>query len=176
MKFTQLDIKGAYLITLDIFEDERGTFARQFCKDEFKKIGIDINLCQCNISTNKFKGTIRGMHYQKAPYLEPKIVSCIKGKIYDVIVDLRQDSSTYLKWCATELSDDNNKLIYIPPLVAHGFQTLVDDSAVYYQLGEFFKPDYYAGVRYNDPKIGIEWNNIEPVIMNERDRNYELLQ
>lgn len=175
MKFEKLDIEGACLITLEPYEDERGSFVRQFCAEEFKKAGIDFNICQCNISTNKQKGTIRGMHYQKEPYSEKKIVSCIKGKVYDVIVDLRKNSKTYLKWLSFELSENDNKILYIPPLVAHGFQTLVDDTTVYYQLGEFFKSDFYDGIRYNDPKIGIEWKNIKPVIINERDRNYRLL-
>lgn len=175
MKFDKLGIEGAYLITLEPYEDERGSFARQFCADEFKKAGIDFNICQCNISTNKHKGTIRGMHYQKEPYPEKKLVSCIRGKVYDAIVDLRKNSKTYLKWLTFELSENDNKILYIPPLIAHGFQTLVDDTTVYYQLGEFFKSDYYDGIRYNDPKVGIEWKKIEPVIMNERDRNYRLL-
>ena len=175
MNFEELNIKGAYLITLEPFEDERGTFARQFCKNEFKKNGIDFEICQCNLSTNKKRGTIRGMHYQKEPYPEPKIVSCIKGAIYDVIVDLREDSETYLKWIGTELSESNNKLLYIPPQVAHGFQTLEDNSTVFYQLGEFFKPEYYDGINYDDPKIGIKWKDIEPIIMNDRDKGYKFL-
>lgn len=176
MKFTELELKGAYLIELEEFKDERGTFARQFCKNELSKYGIDFDICQCNISKNYKKNTIRGMHYQKEPYLEPKMVSCLSGKYFDVIVDLRQDSPTYLKWQAVELSEDNNKMLYIPPMFAHGFQTLEDNTTVYYQLGEFFKPEYYAGLRYNDPKLNIKWQDFgfEP-IMNERDKNYELL-
>ena len=175
MKFEELKIKGAYLITLEPFMDERGSFARQFCKKEFEKAGIDFNICQCNISESKKRGTIRGMHYQKSPYLEPKMVSCIKGSLFDVIVDLRKDSPTYLEWIGTELTESNNKLLYIPPLVAHGFQTLEDNSTIFYQLGEFFQPDYYDGIRYNDPAVNIKWKPIEPVITNERDKNYTLL-
>ena len=132
-------------------------------------------MCQCNISSNKKCGTIRGMHYQKEPYPEPKIVSCIKGSVYDVIADLREDSPTYLKWIGTELSESNNKLLYIPPQVAHGFQTLEDNSTVFYQLGEFFKPEYYDGIRYDDPAVGIKWKDIEPIIMNDRDKSYKFL-
>lgn len=176
MKFEELDIKGAYLITLEPFKDERGTFTRQFCKKEFAKLGIDFDICQCNISTNKKRGTIRGMHYQKAPYLEPKIVSCVKGSVYDVIVDLREDSPTYLKWCGVELSETNNKQILIPPMVAHGFQTLEDDSTIFYQLGEFFYPEYYDGVRYDNPAFGIEWKDIKPIIISEKDQKYELIK
>ena len=175
MIFEELEIKGAYLITLESIEDERGSFARQFCKKEFGKIGIDFNICQSNISTNKKRGTIRGMHYQKEPYPEPKIVSCIKGSVYDVIIDLRKDSPTYLKWIGTELTETNNKLLYIPPLVAHGFQTLEDNTTIFYQLGEFFHPECYDGVRFDDPAFGIEWKDIKPIIINERDKNYELV-
>jgi len=176
MKFTELGLKGAYLIELEEFKDERGTFARQFCKKEFQQIGLDVNLCQCNVSKNFKKNTIRGMHYQKAPFLEPKIVSCFQGAFYDVIVDLRPTSPTYLKWIGVELTEQNGRMLYIPPNFAHGFQTLEDNTTVYYQLGEFFVPGCYAGLRYNDPKLGITWKDLgtEP-IMNERDKNYELL-
>lgn len=176
MKFRELDLKGAYLIELEEYRDERGTFARQFCKKELAKIGINFNICQCNISKNYKKNTLRGMHYQKEPFLEPKIVSCLSGKYYDVIVDLRKDSPTFLKWQGIELAANDNKALYIPPMFAHGFQTLEDNTTVYYQLGEFFNADYYAGVRYNDPKINIKWKDLESeLVMNERDRNYELL-
>ena len=176
MKFTELDLKGAYLIELEEFKDERGTFARQFCKKEFQKAGIEVDLCQCNISKNFKKNTIRGLHYQKEPFLEPKIVSCLQGSFYDVIVDLRPSSPTYLRWQGLELSESNGKMLYIPPNFAHGFQTLQDNTTVYYQLGEFFQPNCYAGLRYNDPKIGITWKDLGTApIMNERDKNYELL-
>lgn len=176
MKFKELDLKDAFLIKLEEFKDERGTFARQFCKKELAEHGIDFNICQCNISKNYKKNTLRGMHYQKEPFLEPKLVSCLNGRLYDVIVDLRKDSPTYLKWASIELSEENNRILYIPPNFAHGFQTLEDNTTVYYQLGEFFKAEYYAGVRYNDPKIGIKWIDLgfEPII-NERDKNYDLL-
>ena len=176
MKFTELKLKGAYLIELEEFSDNRGTFARQFCKNEFAALGVDFNICQCNISKNRKKNTLRGMHYQKTPFLEPKLVSCFKGRFFDVVVDLRRDSPTYLQWAGVELSESNNKMLYVPPNFAHGFQTLEDDTTVYYQLGEFFKPEYYAGLRYNDPKLAIQWKDLggEP-IMNDRDMNYELL-
>lgn len=172
MKITELEIKGAYLIELEEFKDERGTFSRQFCKNELKKFGIDFDIKQCNISKNYKKGTIRGMHYQKEPYPEIKMVSCLKGSIYDVIVDIRRDSETYLKWISTELTEDNNKMLYIPSGCAHGFQTLKDNSTLYYQLGEFFMPDYYDGVRYNDSAFNIEWKDLGKPIMNDRDKNY----
>jgi dTDP-4-dehydrorhamnose 3,5-epimerase len=171
MKFTELKVKGAYLIEFEEHSDERGIFAKQFCKKEFESISFDIK--QCNISKNYKKGTLRGLHYQKAPYEEVKLVSCFKGKCFDVIVDLRPNSPTYLKWDGAELTE--NKSMYIPALCAHGFQTLEDDTILYYQLGEYFMPEHYAGIRWNDPKIGIKWHETENLIMNERDKNYELL-
>lgn len=175
MKFTELNLKDAYLIELEEFKDNRGTFSRQFCKKELENVGINFNICQCNISKNYKKNTLRGMHYQKEPFLEPKIVSCMKGAFYDVIVDLREDSPTYLKWQGVELTENNNKMLYIPPMFAHGFQTLVDNTLVYYQLGEFFNPEYYDGIRFNDPKINIQWKDLGNPIMNDRDKNYKLL-
>ena len=151
MKISPLDIQGAYLIEIQEYKDERGSFARQFCKNELKQYGIDFDIKQCNVSKNYKAGVLRGMHYQKEPYPEIKMVSCFKGAIYDVLVDIRKKSPTYLKWIATELTEDNGKMLYIPSGVAHGFQVLKDNSTVYYQLGEIFMPDYYAGVRWNDP-------------------------
>ncbi|MEG2237547.1 MAG: dTDP-4-dehydrorhamnose 3,5-epimerase [Akkermansia sp.] len=175
MKIIPLDIEGAFLIKLEKIKDERGSFARQFCKKELTKAGIDFEIKQCNISTNNKEGVLRGLHYQKEPYPEIKMVSCIKGKIYDVLVDVRPNSSTYLKWIMNELSEENGNLIYIPSGVAHGFQTLEANSLVYYQLGEFFMPEFYAGIRWNDPKIGIIWPDCPTRVMNERDANYDLL-
>ncbi len=176
MKISQLKIiKDACLIELEEYRDERGAFARQFCKRELKEFGIDFEVCQCNISKNYKKNVLRGLHYQKAPHLEQKIVYCPKGGIYDVIVDLRPNSTSYLKWEAVELTEDNNKMLYIPPLVAHGFQTLVDNTLVFYQMGNYFEANSYAGLRYNDPKIGIKWKACDGLIINERDKNYDLL-
>ena len=174
MKFSKLDIQGAFLIESEEYKDERGSFARQFCKKELSEHGIDFNIKQCNISKNYKKGVLRGMHYQKEPYPEIKIVSCFKGAIYDVLVDIRKDSPSYLKWIATELTENNNKSLYIPSGVAHGFLTIEENSIVYYQLGEFFMPEYYSGVRYNDPAFNIIWPKCDRLIINERDKNYEL--
>lgn len=168
-------ISGVKIINSEPFFDERGTFARQFCKKEFQKNGIGFDVCQCNISKNLKKGTLRGLHYQKEPYPESKIVSCFQGAFFEVIVDLREDSPTYLQWESFELTEDNNKMIYIPPNCAHGFQTLVDNTTVYYQLGNYFKEECYDGLRWNDPKIGIEWPIKDNVIINERDNSYKLL-
>ncbi len=175
MKIFPLKIAGAYLIKPEAHIDERGSFARQFCKKELAAAGLDFDIKQCNISKNYKAGVLRGMHYQKEPYPEIKLVSCFKGAIYDVIVDLRPDSPTYLEWAGMELSENNNHMVYIPSGIAHGFQTLVNDSVVYYQLGEFFMPDYYDGIRWNDPKINVQWPECSHRIINSRDENYEFL-
>lgn len=174
MKIESLPIAGAYRVTLEPHEDERGSFARQFCRHELAAAGIDFEIKQCNVSRNVHAGTLRGMHYQKEPYPEIKLVSCLKGAFYDAIVDLRKDSPTYLKWTSAELTEQNGVMIYIPSGVAHGFQTLVDDTTVYYQLGEFFMPEYYSGVRWNDPAFGIVWPECANRLINERDANYAL--
>lgn len=175
MKISPLSINGAYLLEMQEFKDERGSFARQFCKKELAEYGIDFDIKQCNLSKNYKKGVLRGMHYQKEPYPEIKMVSCLKGRIYDVLADIRPSSPTYLTWVATELSENNCKMLYIPSGVAHGFMTLEDDSVVYYQLGEFFMPNYYSGVRWNDPKLNIQWPDCGSITINERDANYDLL-
>ena len=175
MKIIELDIAGAYLIEREEFKDERGSFSRQFCINEMKEYGINFDIKQCNVSKNKHRGVLRGMHYQKYPYPEIKMVSCLKGGVYDVIVDIRPNSKSYLKWIGTELTEENNKMLYIPAGVAHGFQSLTDDSVVYYQLGEFFFFFFYSGIRWDDPKLNIYWPACERRIINERDKSYELL-
>jgi len=175
LKFTELELKGAYLIEMEEFKDERGSFARQFCKKELANVGLDTEICQCNLSKNYKKGTLRGLHFQNDPYPETKVVSCMKGAFFDVIVDLRKDSPTYLHWISQELTENNNQMLYIPANFAHGFQTLVDDTVVYYQLGNYFVPECYDGLRWNDPKIGIKWPDCEKRIINERDNSYKLL-
>ena len=172
MIFTKLSITGAFLIEQDVKPDDRGSFARQFCKNELDAAGIAFDIKQCNTSKNIHAGTLRGMHYQKEPYPEIKMVSCLSGSMFDVIVDLRKDSPSYMKWCAATLSGLDGKAIYIPAGVAHGFQTLEDNTTVYYQLGEFFMPEFYSGVRWNDPAFGIEWPQCERRIINERDNSY----
>lgn len=171
MIFTETDIKGAYLIALEKHEDERGFFARSFCKNEFAAHGLVTEFVQCNISYNKKKGTLRGMHFQAAPYEEVKIVSCISGAIYDVILDIRKESGTYGNWIAAELTGENRKMLYIPSGVAHGFQTLEDHSAVFYQMSEFYHPECARGIRWNDRKYGIQWP-IEEIIMSPRDKGF----
>lgn len=157
MIFTETKIHGVYIIEPELLSDERGFFARSFCKEEFRNHGLETDIVQCNISYNKKKGTFRGMHYQVPPFEEAKIVSCTKGSIYDVVVDLRRDSQTYCQWVATELSEKNFKIMYIPRGCAHGFQTLEDNTMVYYQMTEFFHPECTRGVRLDDPTIRFKW-------------------
>ena len=175
MKFIPQPLEGVYLIEQERISDERGWFARQFCQHELAAHGIPLDLKQCNLSYNTYAGTLRGLHYQKDPYPEIKLVSCLQGRIFDVVVDLRPNSPTYLQHISSELSADNGRMLYIPPMCAHGFQTLEDNSIVYYQLGEFFHPEAYSGVRWNDPKLNITWPACTKRIMNARDNSYALL-
>ncbi|MDR2426511.1 MAG: dTDP-4-dehydrorhamnose 3,5-epimerase [Endomicrobium sp.] len=174
MKFTPLKIKGAFLIELDCHRDERGTFTKFFCKEEFLKAGIKFNSVQCNVSVNYKAGTLRGLHFQMTKK-ENKLVSCICGACYDVCVDIDKNSPTYLQWEAVELSQDNGKMILIPPACAHGFQTLKNNTVICYHVNEIFKPNLYSGLCWNDPKIGIIWPKCKKRIINDRDKNYELL-
>ncbi len=172
MKFFETKLKGAYIIEPERLEDERGFFARTFCQKEFEAHCLNPRLVQCSISHNKRKGTIRGMHYQIAPMAESKLVRCTKGAIYDVIIDLRQDSSIYCKWIAMELNAEDFRTLYIPEGFAHGFQTLEDDTEVFYQMSEFYAPYYARGVRWDDPAFGIEWP-LPVKIISEKDRSYK---
>ncbi|MCC7188728.1 MAG: dTDP-4-dehydrorhamnose 3,5-epimerase [Anaerolineales bacterium] len=171
MLFSETKLKGAYLIDLERREDERGFFARSWCADEFGKLGLYTRLAQCNVSFNLKKGTLRGMHFQAEPYPEAKVVRCTMGAIYDVIVDLRPDSPTFKQWVGAELSAENRRALYVPEGFAHGFQTLTDNSEVFYQMSEFFHPECARGVRWDDPAFGIEWPVGEPII-SMRDREY----
>jgi len=175
MKINELELKGAYLIELEPFEDERGTFTRQFCKKELAKVGIDFEICQCNISRNYKSGTLRGMHFQNKPYREAKMVSCLKGAFVDIIVDIRENSETYLQWESIQMEEGNNKVLYIPPDFAQGFQTLVDETIIYYQMGNYYAPGQANGLRWDDPTLGIIWPKCDNRIINERDKTYELI-
>ena len=157
MIFTETKLTGAFIIDVDPHEDERGFFARSWCEDEFKQHGLNPRLVQCNISFNKKRGTLRGMHYQAAPFAEAKVVRCTMGAIYDVIIDLRPDSSTFKQWFAVELTAENRRALYVPEDFAHGFQTLTDNAEVFYQMAEFFHPECARGVKWNDPAFGILW-------------------
>jgi len=171
MIFKETKLKGAYIIELEPLEDERGFFARSFCQKEFEEHGLNPRIVQCNISYNKKKGTLRGMHYQITPYQEAKLVCCTKGAIYDVIIDLRKDSPTLKQWIAVELTAENRRMLYVPEGFAHGFQTLKDDTVVFYQMSEFYHPECARGVRWDDSVFGIIWP-IAPGIISERDRVY----
>ncbi len=157
MKFTETPLKGSYVVDLDPFQDERGWFARTYCKKEFDSIGHTKEWVQLNHSFTKKKGTIRGMHYQLPPYSEIKLVRCISGSVYDVIIDLRKGSSTFLNFFEVELSSINRKMLYIPEGFAHGFQTLADDSELLYHHSQFYLPGVEGGIKYNEPKINIQW-------------------
>lgn len=169
--FAETEIKGAFVIEPEFLADERGFFTRSFCRNEFRDHGLETSIVQCNISYNKKKGTIRGMHYQVKPYEEAKIVSCTKGAIYDVLLDLRKDSETFSQWVGIELNDKNFTMLYAPKGCAHGFQTLKDDTIVYYQMTEFFHPECARGVRWDDPSFGIQWPDGDRII-SEKDRQF----
>jgi len=172
MIFTSTPLAGSYLIEPDLISDERGFFARTWCRNEFADKGLNPNLVQCNISYNKVRGTLRGMHYQKAPYAEAKLVRCTQGGIYDVIIDLRSDSKTFTQWFGVELTAENRKALYVPEGFAHGFITLKDDTEVLYQMSEFFHAECAAGARWNDPVFSIQWP-VEVKVISERDQNYQ---
>jgi dTDP-4-dehydrorhamnose 3,5-epimerase len=169
--FTETKLQGAFILELDKREDDRGFFARSWCQKEFQAHHLNPRIVQCNVSFNRMKGTLRGMHYQAAPLAEAKLVRCTAGALYDVIIDLRPDSPTYKQHVSEVLSAANYKMMYVPEGFAHGFQTLEDDTEIFYQMSEFYSPEYARGVRYNDPAFGINWMIGNPVIV-DRDRNY----
>ena len=171
MIFTETKLAGAFVIELERHADERGFFARTFCQQEFEAHGLNARVAQCNVSFNKRKGTLRGMHYQAAPFAEAKLVRCTAGSIYDVIIDLRPGSATFKRHFAVELSAENHRMLYIPEDFAHGFQTLEDDTEVFYQMAQRYSAEHARGVRWNDPAFGIEWPKGERIII-ERDQNY----
>ncbi|MEM6265276.1 MAG: dTDP-4-dehydrorhamnose 3,5-epimerase [Bacteroidota bacterium] len=171
MKFTETPLNGAYILDVVKHEDDRGFFARQFCINELADHDLESQLVQCNISFNHKKGTFRGMHFQRAPHAEDKIVSCTQGAILDIIVDLRQGSETFKQWTAVELSAENHRMLYVPKGFAHGFLTLKDDTVVYYQMTEFFHPESAGGFRWNDEAFDIMLP--APIeVISDRDATY----
>ena len=172
MIFKETNLKGAFIIEPEIMSDERGFFARTWCASEFQENGILERFVQSNISFNKHAGTLRGMHYQAEPYGEAKLVRCTAGSLYDVVIDIRPESETFLQWFSVELTADNRKQLYIPKGLAHGFQTLSDNTEVLYQMGEFYKPEYARGIRWNDPQFNIIWPLENPII-SKRDREWK---
>lgn len=174
MIFKKTKIEGLYIIEPELKLDERGYFTRTFCKEELAKEGLDFDVAQANHSLTKEKGAIRGMHFQKDPKAEAKIVQCLKGKIYDVAIDLRNSSKTYGQWVAEELTEDNKKMFFIPKGFAHGFQCLTDNCLVQYLMSEFYSKEHASGARWNDQFFNIEWPVKNPVL-SEKDKNWPLI-
>lgn len=172
MIFTPLELEGAYLLQPKPHTDERGFFARVFCTEEFAAHNLPTGIKQSNISYNRYAGTLRGMHYQLAPYAEAKLVSCTRGAIYDVIVDLRPDSSTFKQWIGIDLTADNRHLLFVPEGFAHGFQTLVDNTEVSYQMFAPYHAESARGVRWNDAAFGIIWREGADRYLSDRDRHF----
>ena len=172
MIFTETQLKDAFVVDLERREDERGFFARAWCQDEFSDAGLSTRLVQCNVSFNRHRGTLRGMHYQLPPHAEAKLIRCTRGAIYDVIIDLRDGSPTYTRWVGFELSAENGRALYVPEGFAHGYQTLVDEAETFYQVSEFYAPGAERGVRWNDPAFGIAWPLPEEPLMSEKDKTW----
>ena len=172
MKFVETELNGAFIIEPELIVDERGFFARTWCRNEFEQHDLNPKLVQCNISFNRNKGTLRGLHYQAFPFEEAKLVRCTMGSICDVIVDLRPNSKTFMQWIEVKLSAENRKMIYIPEGFAHGFQTLVDNTEVFYQMSEIYAPEYARGVRWDDPKFNIKWPD-DIRIISVKDNNFK---
>lgn len=170
MIFREGELRGVYIIEPEYRVDDRGFFARIWCQHEFEVCRLNPRLAQCNVSFNHKRGTLRGMHYQLSPHAEVKIVRCTRGGIYDVALDLRPDSPTYKRWQAVELTDRNRLALYIPEGVAHGYQTLTDNTEVYYQVSEFYSPDSEAGIRWNDPALAIRWPLLDPIVSSKDAR------
>jgi dTDP-4-dehydrorhamnose 3,5-epimerase len=171
MNFTETPLAGAFVVVLAPISDTRGSFARSFCRRSFADHGIDFSVAQCNVSRNIRRGTLRGMHFQRVPHEEAKLVRCSRGALWDVIVDLRHDSHTRGRWFGLELSEDNHTSLYVPAGFAHGFQTLTDDTVVDYTMSEFYQSGAADGVRWDDPAFGITWP-IDNPIMADRDKSY----
>lgn len=171
MRFTPARVTGVTIVDIEPVTDERGLFGRSWCADEFARNGLNPHLVQCNISRNVYRGTLRGMHLQRHPHEEAKLVRCTQGAIHDVALDLRRDSPTFCQWAACELTADNHRMLYIPEGCAHGFQTLTDEAEVFYQMSAAYHADSGSGVRYDDPAFGIEWP-LPPVQVSARDAGY----
>lgn len=175
MIFTETTLKGAFIIDIEQKEDHRGFFARTFCAQEFVANGLEVTDAQCSIAFNHEKGTIRGMHYQAEPATEAKLVRCTQGAIYDVIIDMRPDSPTYLAHIGVELTAQNRRSLYVPEMFAHGYQTLTDGTEVLYQMNKFYIPGYERGLHYDDPILGIEWR-LPVTEISEKDLKWQMLE
>lgn len=173
MIFAETRLKGAFIIDPEKRSDARGFFARTFCQKEFEAKGLKTGIAQADLSHNLTKGTLRGMHFQRDPFQEVKMISCPRGAIFDVIIDLRRGSPTYKQWIGTELNEDNHRMLYVPEDFAHGFLTLKDDSTTAYFVTQFYVPNSADGIRYNDPAFGIEWPQDVPVsVITDKDRTW----
>ncbi|MGE0405785.1 MAG: dTDP-4-dehydrorhamnose 3,5-epimerase [Candidatus Korobacteraceae bacterium] len=171
MIFTETKLKKSFIIEPERRSDERGFFARVWCTREFQEHGLTPRAVQSNMSYNYGRGTLRGMHFQREPHGEAKLIRCVRGAIYDVILDLRPESPTYTQWIGVELTQDNRKLLYVPEGFGHGFITLTDDTEVFYHVSEFYHPESEGGIRWNDPAFQVEWP-LEPRIISEKDRSW----
>jgi dTDP-4-dehydrorhamnose 3,5-epimerase len=172
MIFTETKLKDAFIIEIEKIGDERGFFARVWCQNEFEARGLNSCWVQANLAFSKKRGTLRGLHYQIAPYEEAKLMRCIRGAMYDVIVDLRQDSPTYKQWLGVELTEDNRRMLYVPEGFAHGYQTLVDDTEVFYPVSQFYTPGAERGMRWDDPAFAVEWPVTENLTVSEKDKSW----
>jgi dTDP-4-dehydrorhamnose 3,5-epimerase len=171
LKFSETILPGAFVIEMEPHRDERGYFARTWCKEEFEAHNLNARLAQASTSFNRKRGTLRGLHYQAEPYAETKLIRCTRGAVYDLIVDIRPDSATFKQWLAVELTASNLRMLYVPEGFAHGFQTLEDDTELFYQISEFYHPECSRGIAFDDPAFDFRWP-IKERIMSERDRNF----
>lgn len=169
---TETKLKGAFIIEPERFEDERGFFTKMWSEAEFAAAGIDVRFVESNLSFSRQRGTLRGMHFQTAPYAQAKLVRCTRGAIFDVGIDLRPDSPTFKQWVGAELSADNRRMLYLPGEFAHGFQTLEDETEVFYQVSAVYAPGNYGGVRWDDPAFGVAWPPAAGRVIIARDRAY----
>jgi len=172
MIFHEIKLKGAFVIEMERREDIRGFFARTWCENEFRFHGLNISMVQGNTAYSKVMGTLRGMHLQKAPYEEAKLIRCIRGAVYDVIIDLRPRSLTFKQWFALELDEESNLMIFVPEGFAHGYQTLRDNTEVFYLVSQFYSPQCETGVRYDDPAFQIQWPIQNITVISEKDKNW----
>lgn len=172
MIFRETGLEGSYIVKLERIEDKRGFFARNWCKREAEKYGLNGNMVQANISYSRNKGTLRGLHYQISPFQEAKLFRCVVGGILDIVVDLRPDSTKYCQWIGVELTQDNDCMLYVPEGCANGFQTLANHSIVNYFSSQFYTPEAERGVRYNDPAFGIKWPETERLIISDKDKSW----